>query len=403
MVRKKTREGLRSASIAGLAGLAAGVLVVLAAAGAAILTVAVARKVVTPPKAREQDLKILAVGDDWIRLSATLDTLTPGEYSLWFSRDSGRARVGDILEYDGRTVTRRLLSVDFGDIATAKAGRFSGWFYLGPAELGFPWEDVEVPTELGPAPAWLIPAESTDAANGRWVIQVHGRAVRREETLRAVPVFRRAGYTSLLISYRNDGDAPPSPDHRYALGDREWRDVESAIRFAGDRGATEILLMGWSMGGATVLQTLTRSDLSPRIRAVVLDSPVVDWITALQYQGTLNRLPSPVSAGAVRLLSRQWSGFLTGLAAPLNLNRLNIVANAAELTVPILLLHSVDDGFIPATASDALALVRPDIVTYERFDTARHTKLWNYDRTRWETAIAQWLERLDSASEQTRS
>src|SRR5690606_37187059 len=100
-----------------------------------------------------------------------------------------------------------------------------------------------------------------------------------------VPVFHRAGYTSLLISYRNDGDAPSSADHRYGLGDTEWRDVESAIRFALDSGARDVVLMGWSMGGATVLQTLTRSTFATAIRGVVLDSPVVDWVTTLQYQG----------------------------------------------------------------------------------------------------------------------
>lgn len=375
----------------------------LGAAAAALLAIAVARKVVTPPRSREQDLRILEVGDDTITLSATKDTLTPGQYSLWFSHDTGHARIGEILRFDSGSVVRRLLSVDFGDLADARAGRMSGWFYLSPAELDLPWADVEVDTELGPAPAWLVPAPSTTESEQKWVIQVHGRAVRREETLRAVPVFHRAGYNALLVSYRNDGDAPQSIDYRYALGDTEWRDVEAAVQFALDRGASEILLMGWSMGGATVLQTLTRSLLAGSIRGVILDSPVIDWITALQFQGTENRLPSPVSSAALLLLSRRWAGFLTGQDAPVDLARLNLVANAAELTVPILLMHSVDDGFVPVTASDALAEERPDIVTYERFHTARHTKLWNYDRTRWEDAISEWLASLAPASERTDS
>ncbi len=63
-----------------------------------------------------------------------------------------------------------------------------------------------------------------------------------------------AGYTSLVVSYRNDGDAPNSDDHRYALGDREWQDVSSAIEYAFEHGAERIVLLGYSMGGATVLQ-----------------------------------------------------------------------------------------------------------------------------------------------------
>lgn len=403
MVRSQPIRPRRRGVGFAIAGLVTGGLVVFGAAAAAFLAVAVARKVVTPPKSREQDLRILEVGEDTVTLSATKDTLTPGEYSLWFSHDTGHARIGEIVRFDSRTVVRRLLSVDFGDLAAARAGRMSGWFYLSPAELDLPWADVEVETELGPAPAWLVPASAASEADHKWVIQVHGRAVRREETLRAVPVFHRAGYNALLVSYRNDGDAPRSLDHRYALGDTEWRDIEAAVQFALDRGAREILLMGWSMGGATVLQTLTRSSLGASIRGVVLDSPVIDWITALRFQGTANRLPAPVSSAALLLLSRRWAGFLTGQGAPVDLARLNLVANAADLTVPILLMHSVDDGFVPSTASDALAEERPDIVTYERFHTARHTKLWNYDRTRWEDAISAWLTSLEPSTEQTDS
>lgn len=389
------RRQMRGRRIALTAGLGAAAVVVAALSVAAYITVYFARTVVTPPRKRAEDVRILSVGQTTITLSATQDSLTPGEYSLWFRQDSGHARVGEIIEFSPDTVTRVLLGVDFGALEGARAGRFSGWFYLSPAELGVPWEDVEIETELGPAPAWLVPAESP---GDRWVVQVHGRAVRRQETLRAIPVFRDAGYTSLIISYRNDGDAPESADHRYALGDTEWRDVEAAIRFALDRGAREIVLMGWSMGGATVLQCLTRSELASHVVGVVLDSPVVDWVTALTFQAELNRLPPIVREGVLTLLSEKWAGGITGQSEPIDLKRLDLVARAAELTVPILILHSDDDGFVPSTASAALAHARPDIVTYERFVTARHTKLWNYDRSRWERAIGGWLTRFASPS-----
>ncbi len=370
-------------SALGLTALAAG-----AAVAAGAIAVIFARTVVTPPRRREEDVRILGHDDTHITLSATLDSMTPGQYSLWFDRDAGHARVGEIVSYTGETVTRQLLAVTSGRLDGARRGRFSGWFYLSPADLGTGFENVVVDTELGPAPAWLVPAGD---ASDRWVIGVHGRAVRREETLRAIPVFREAGYTSLLISYRNDGDAPGTSDNRYALGDSEWHDVEAAMRFAIDHGAKSIVLMGWSMGGATVLQALTRSSLASRVTGVVLESPVVDWVTALHYQGVAHRLPRIVRLGILTLLSSRWSRFLTGQRTPIDLRRLDIVQRAAELHTPILLLHSDDDGFVPSTASRALAVARPDIVTFESFTTARHTKLWNYDAPRWNAAIRGWL------------
>ena len=55
--------------------------------------------------------------------------------------------------------------VDRGELDGAHRGRLGGWFFTGPADLGFPFQDVEVATELGPAPAWLVPAASPSS---RW-------------------------------------------------------------------------------------------------------------------------------------------------------------------------------------------------------------------------------------------
>lgn len=367
-------------------------LVGAAAVATASVSILVARRVLTPPSRREEDVAIRSVDLEagLIELDATADSRLPGEYSFWFTRESGHARVGEIVASTDRSVVRRLIAVDSGDITSARRGRLTGWFYLTPADLGVPFEEVAVPTPLGDAPAWLIPPASGETGT-RWAIHVHGRAVRRPETLRAVPIFREAGYTSLVVSYRNDGEAPRSGDFRYALGDREWLDVDAAMRLAVDRGATELVLVGWSMGGATVLQALTRSELGEKVTGVILESPVVDWIAALDFQVRMRRLPVVVRSFVVLLFKHPWGRFFTGLAEPLDVDRLDFVTRARELDRPVLVLHSDDDGFVPSTASRALAVARPDIVTYEAFETARHTKLWNFDRERWEGAIRSWL------------
>ena len=378
-----------------LAGAALGVaaLASAAAVAAGVVSVMVARSVITPPRTRDEDIRILGATPSTVTLSRTLDTLTPGRYSLWFSGDSGHARVGEIIGQTDDTVTRQLIAVDFGDLDRATHARFSGWFYLSPLELGVDYRDVTIDTPLGAAPAWLIPAEGDST---RWVIQVHGRAVRRQETLRAVPVFRDAGYTSLVVSYRNDGDAPRTDDNRYSLGDAEWEDVDAAIEYALDNGAIEIVLMGWSMGGATVLQAATRTKHASVIHGVVLDSPVVDWVGVLEFQGTSMRIPRFIRMFALELISREWGRAFTGQERSIDLERLDWVNRARDLDVPVLLLHSDDDGYVPADGSRLLGQARPDIVTFEAFTTARHTKLWNYDADRWNATISGWLSALPS-------
>lgn len=372
----------------GISAVAAGV---VAAASTATIVVVVARMAVTPPRGRTEDERILRVDDDSITLAATSESMLAGRYGLWFAQGEGHARFGAVRSRDADSVTRELLGVDFGDLGAAKRGRISGWLHLTPSTLGVPHDAVEIPTALGPAPAWLVPAAS---GSEDWVIQVHGRGVTRSEPLRAVEVFRAAGFTSLLVSYRNDGDAPETVDHRYRLGDTEWEDVDAAVGWALDHGARRIVLMGWSMGGAIVLQAAARGIHRDRIAGMVLESPVVDWRTTLHFQAAAMGMPRPLRLAAMRLLGAPRWHRLTGQREVIDLDRLDRVRHASELTTPVLLLHSDDDGYVPSTASHALAAARPDLVTFHAWTDARHTKLWNADPARFDREIAEWLATL---------
>ncbi|QSB22291.1 MULTISPECIES: alpha/beta fold hydrolase [unclassified Curtobacterium] len=382
------QETARSAGFIALgAGLAA------AAVGTAVIggfVAAVARAVVTPDRKRTERVPIHAV--DPVRMTVTIertaDTELQGRYSLWFGAGTGHMRVGEVLGTTDTTVTRRIIAIDAGDPTAARRGRWGGWFYLTPGELDVPVEDIDIPTPNGPAPAWVVRADDPDAP---WAVLVHGRGVTRAETIRAVPVFRAAGYSVVLASWRNDGVAPPSVDGRYGLGSTEWEDIDSVLRWLSAQNAQSVVLMGWSMGGAVVLQTLLRSRFAELVDGVVLESPVVDWHAVLKSQSQLMGLPRPVRKVAQRLLRTPVLHRLAGLQQPVDLRELDMVTRSAELTVPILLLHSDDDGFVPSSASHDLARARPDLVRLEVQTTARHTKLWNHDADWFDARILAWL------------
>ena len=108
-----------------LVGSAVGVLALAGAVAtaAAVLSVIVARTVIIPPSRRTDDIQILALdqAESTIVLSSTPDSRLPGEYSFWFSGDTGHVRVGDIIAQDPRTVTRSIEVPDFGDLAAPGA------------------------------------------------------------------------------------------------------------------------------------------------------------------------------------------------------------------------------------------------------------------------------------------
>jgi pimeloyl-ACP methyl ester carboxylesterase len=362
------------------------------AVSAVVVTLRVAQLVLVPTTSHPEDVVVRRVDrrTGTVTLSDHPDAVIPGRYSLYYFGDRGYAKVGEITAIANGSVTRRLISEERGTLRTGLKARISGTYYESPAELGPGFREVTVDTALGPAPAWLVPAGNP---SGRWAIQVHGRGSDRRECIRAIPVFHDAGYNSLLISYRNDGVAPSSADGRYALGDTEWADVESAIRFVVDHGATEITLMGWSMGGSLVLQCVTRSTLSGVVDGIILESPVVDWIRVLDHHAGALRIPYVIRAGVYRLIGASWGRRFTGQAEAIDMARLDFVSRAAELKLPTLLIHSDTDTFVPSTGSHALAGLRPDIVSHVSFSGAGHTRLWNYDPDRWNRAIAEWLER----------
>ncbi|SBS71037.1 S9 family peptidase [uncultured Microbacterium sp.] len=355
------------------------------------ISVRMARKVVTPG-GRLPDTKILDVDTaaQTITLSRTPDTELPGRYGLFTVGTAAYLKLGSVLSADEKSVKRKLLTHVGTDAQLAPDAAFSGWYFAQPEELHLPFSGELVGSPVGPCPAWIFPAaEPTDT----WVVQVHGRGTTRAECLRAVPVFHAAGLTSLVVSYRNDGEAPRSRGGAYGLGATEWRDVDAAIGLARRRGARRIIVMGWSMGGAIALQLALSSAHRDILSGIILESPVIDWRIVLNFQARLQGLPTQVADLAIGTLRREWTTPMTGADVAIPFDRLDVVARAAELRHPILILHSDDDGFVPSDASHDLVVARPDLVEIQIFEVARHTKLWNYDQDRWTAAITRWLAR----------
>ncbi|GAA1339493.1 S9 family peptidase [Kocuria palustris] len=403
----------------------------------------VARQVVVPPRYRSEDLSIheytpvdrqahpdALPGAGEVRLAATVETTVDGVYSLRFGGGEGHARIGEILSWSPAAgeVVREVQEVYSGDLSAASRGWWAGTVYPDPAAAGYRFHEVELPMEMGAAPCWVVPAgqerdpqraaeHSTTARQNRrddaqheaahaaaedpaaqqlpgpWAIMVHGRGAQRMEAIRALDTAQRMGLTSLLISYRNDREAPASPDGRYGLGFTEWKDVQLAISYAKLRGATRIVLFGWSMGGAICLQTADLSIYRADIAGMVLTGPVVDWFTLFTHHTASRHIPSAITTMAQSLITSPRGLWLTGLAAPLDLGSLDWITRADQLQTPTLILHSADDEFVPDTASKRLAELN-DRVEMVGFDRARHTKEWNVDPQRWESSVLSWAQRV---------
>jgi alpha-beta hydrolase superfamily lysophospholipase len=233
-------------------------------------------------------------------------------------------------------------------------------------------------------PAWLVPG-----SRDTWVVLVHGRSGSRRDALRVLPALHEAGYPALAIAYRNDVEAPGGRSAPYGLGGTEWRDVESAVRYACGQGAGRVVVYGFSMGGAATMAFLHRSSLSEHVAGVVVEGPALDYETALREGLHDGGIPGPLAD--LSILATEWR-------YGVDFGDLNFAAHTEDLQTPILLLHGELDDPVPVAVADRFAAERPDLVMYERFPGAHHVRAWHADRARYESALGSFLDRVASGA-----
>jgi alpha-beta hydrolase superfamily lysophospholipase len=371
--------------------LAAGVLLVLVllAAGAGASWYFSSKVVVPerPPWPTNATVEALSPGE--VVLSRSKGTLHPGVYGLQWP--TGHAIVEAVMSSDTHTVTRRLSAIH-GQLVPGMRVELNSNVYEGnPRQaLGLPFANVAVPDELGAMPAWLIPGRSHT-----WAIVVHGINASREDDLRIAATLHAAGLPSLLITYREDIGAPPSPDGLHHMGLTEWRDLQAGARYALSHGAQRVVLVGYSMGGAIVAQFMEHSSLVDRLAGLILDAPALDWKAILSFNAKEMGLPS-FAADPV-----EW---MIDLRIDPDWESLNALDHPGDFHLPILLFHGTDDEVVPISSSDAFAKALPDWVTYYRVPDAGHVESWNVDPPLYEQRVTAFLNRIgaEASSASTR-
>jgi uncharacterized protein len=250
------------------------------------------------------------------------------------------------------------------------------------SSLGLDYDEVSVVTELGPAPAWYVPGP----VDSTWVIAVHGQNGRRNAML-AIPTFHRLGLPVLAITYRNDEGAPSAPDGLMHYGESEYRDVESAVRYAQSRGAERVVLYGSSMGGQVVGQFLVRSPLAGVVSAVLLDSPLVSMPMVAAFTGQRYGAPD---------LAMRLTGQIISWRTGVDMDQLDLIAHPPAVKPPTLLIAGAADSQAPVQmdrdfAATALSMGWP--VEYQEFPGAEHVESWNSDPARYEDVVTAFFAR----------
>ncbi|MGR0221550.1 alpha/beta hydrolase family protein [Agromyces sp. ZXT2-6] len=346
-----------------------------------------------PAPPRRFDLVIREVtqtgGARAVVLDRTRQTIEHGRYSLLLER-GGLVRLRSTVHDMGSGLVGREV-VDGGgatDLVAGDRASWSGIYYSAPSDAGLDAVDVDIPTGAGPAPAWLI--EPAGAASSTWAIHIHGLGSPRAGTLRGVQVASELGLTSLVVTYRNDREGPSVGTRRSTLGATEVDDVRSALAFARANGARRFVIFGWSMGGAIALQLAADPALQPELAGLVLESPVLDWVSTIKANCLRSGLPAWAGPLAIPWLDVPMLARLAGMPSAVGVDRFDWIARAEEICTPTLVLHGTVDTSSPFEVAVRLERRRPELVTLESFK-ADHTMTWNSDPERWRQTVLSWL------------
>lgn len=249
-------------------------------------------------------------------------------------------------------------------------------------DAGLVAEKVSYQSDLGPMDAWR-----TFGGNDVWIVHVHGLGGSPADLAPAMAALDDAGYPQLTISYRNDPGQPPDPSGYYQHGVTEWKDLEAAVAYAKAEGARDVILNGWSMGGAIVVAYAYRQEPGS-VLAMVLDSPSLNLNDNLEFAASQEDLPFgiPVPPTLTAVAS-----FISAVTTGSNLDLMDYLKRDGQIFSPTLVFHGTDDLKVSIEGSRALAADRPSFVRLVEIPGAGHVESVDVDPARYASTLVAFV------------
>jgi dipeptidyl aminopeptidase/acylaminoacyl peptidase len=182
-----------------------------------------------------------------------------------------------------------------------------------------------------------------DIPNGKIILVCHGVRHDKRSGVRFVQYLLKAGYTLMLMDFRNHGE---SGGRITTYGYHEKEDLRSAIRYLRNQGLNgSIGVLGASMGASVALQAAADFD---DIQAMVLDSPFASLEQiALEQTILATKLPKFAVYFPV-WLACSWARFVERFPVC----EVSPAKSARDLKCPIFLIHGDADRKIGSHHSE---------------------------------------------------
>ena len=225
-----------------------------------------------------------------------------------------------------------------------------------PANIGLEYRAVSFESTDGvPLAAWWV--SPTEDGPLRAAVLVHGWEGNKSDLhiVETAQVYARAGYGVLMLDLRGNGG---SGEERRTLGYKETRDVHGALAWLAEESFEpgEVVLHGWSMGGATVV----RAAVGTGVAAVVEEAGYADLPLILRKQiPEASGLPRLFNPG-IFLMTKLFLGFDPWAVQPSE-----DAARLREEGVPLFVIHSTDDEVVPFEHAELFERAYPEAALWK--------------------------------------
>jgi alpha-beta hydrolase superfamily lysophospholipase len=251
-----------------------------------------------------------------------------------------------------------------------------------PAAEGLDFQEVDIQSTDGlDLKGWWVPKDHPIRA----VVLVHGLNASKSSqyVLDTASIYAQADYSVLMLDLRGHGE---SEGERTTLGYQEVWDVRGALAWLEEeRGfePNEVVLHGWSMGGATVV----RSAPGTGVAAVVEESGYADLPLLLRdVLPEESGLPSFFNPG-IFLMAKLFLDFDPWAVRPGE-----DAARLSEESVPLLIIHATGDEVVPFEHAELLAASYPE-AEFWKIEGYDHVQAYTHPEYRhklldfWERAV----------------
>ncbi len=289
---------------------------------------------------------------------------------------------------EGDQVTRPYQLIEGTGPQAGALGKMDWPSYPNAEALGLSARPVTYESPLGAMPAIVVDPAATAPESSTWAVVVHGRNGSIREGLRITPRFAERGITTMLINYRDDKKEPgvPYEDGLGNFGATEWPDVQAAVDYAMEAGASDVILVGYSMGGAVVAGYMENGSNTAEVTGTILLSPAMSFHDATIFGAERLGLPTGPLAPVIWLGER-----IVEMRSAIDYSQAEYLDNAASWPVPALVTAVTEDDLVPPDSIEQFAQDVPD-GTFMLFDGAFHTGEWNKDTTAFDDLVNTWLD-----------